>query len=213
MPLNPDSGFDRVASFYDPLAKLVFGSSLQNAQRCLLPFIPSGATILIIGGGSGWLLQQVLEHTSPERIVYLEASEKMLQLAQQQIPAPTIVEFRHGTDSDLHPHERFDIIITPFLLDLFPDERLSRLMQRLYSVLNPGGLWLFADFWPVQQKPLLWQKLLAKSMYLFFGLLSDVQGRKLPDYSRHFDELKLNEQQCAGFYNGFVQSRVYRKCI
>jgi tRNA (cmo5U34)-methyltransferase len=211
LPLNPDSGFDRVASFYDPLAKLVFGSSLQDAQYWLLPYIPSNSTILIIGGGSGWLLQQVLEHTSPKHIVYLEASEKMLQQAQQQIPAPTIVEFRHGTDADLQPHEQFDIIITPFLLDLFQDERLSQLMQRLYSVLEPGGLWLFADFWPVQQKLPFWQKLLAKSMYLFFGLLSDVQGRQLPDYSRHYNRLGLKEQQWAGFYNGFVQSKVYRK--
>jgi tRNA (cmo5U34)-methyltransferase len=211
LPLNPDCGFDRVAPFYDPLAKLVFGSSLQDAQRWLLPFIPSGATILIIGGGSGWLLQQVLEHTSPKQVVYLEASEKMLQLAQLQNPSPAIVEFRHGTDADLYPREQFDIIITPFLLDLFPDERLSRLVQRLYGVLDPGGLWLFADFWPVQQKTPIWQKLLAKSMYLFFGLLSDVQGRKLPDYRRHFVELGLKEQQCAGFYNGFVQSKVYRK--
>jgi tRNA (cmo5U34)-methyltransferase len=211
LPLNPDSGFDRVASFYDPLAKLVFGSSLQDAQRWLLPCIPSSSTILIIGGGSGWLLQQVLEHTSPVRIVYLEASGKMLQLAQQQNLAPPVVEFRHGTDADLPPHEEFDIIITPFLLDLFPEERLSRLMQRLYGVLDPGGLWLFADFWPVQQKPPLWQKLLAKSMYLFFGLLSDVQGRKLPDYRRHFDELGLKEKQCVGFYKGFVQSKIYRK--
>ncbi|WP_162427513.1 class I SAM-dependent methyltransferase [Pontibacter pudoricolor] len=211
MSLNPDSGFDRVASFYDLLARLVFGSSLQDAQRWLLPFIPSGSTILIIGGGSGWLLQQVLFHTSPKHVVYLEASEKMLQLAQQQNSFPAIVEFRHGTDGNLQPHERFDIIITPFLLDLFQEQRLSQLMQRLYAVLDPGGLWLFTDFWPVKQKPPFWQKLLAKSMYLFFGLLSDVQGRELPHYGRHFEGLGLKEQQSADFYNGFVQSKVYRK--
>jgi tRNA (cmo5U34)-methyltransferase len=211
LSLDPDSGFDRVASFYDPLAKLVFGNSLQDAQCWLLPFIPNGATLLIIGGGSGWLLKQVLRHTSPKHILYLEASEKMLQLARLQNPATTIVDFRHGTDADLHPHEQFDVVITPFLLDLFPDERLSQLMQRLYSVLDPSGLWLFSDFWPVQQKPPFWQKQLAKSMYLFFGLLSDVQGRQLPDYSRHFNRLGLEEQQRAGFYKGFVQSKVYQK--
>lgn len=211
MPQHPDSGFDLVASFYDPLAKLVFGSSLQDAQAWLLPYIPKGATVLIIGGGSGWLLKQVLLHTCPKQVVYLEASEKMLQLARQQNPASTIVTFRHGTDADLQPHEQFDVVITPFLLDLFPDERLSQLMQRLYAVLAPGGLWLFTDFWPVQHQPPFWQKLLAKSMYLFFGVLSGVQGRQLPDYHRHFSESGLKEQQRKVFYSGFVQSKVYRK--
>jgi len=209
LPQSPDSGFDRVVSFYDPLAKLVYGSALQDAQRWLLPFIPNGASILIIGGGSGWLLQQVLQQTSPGHILYLEASEKMLQKAMRLNPNQTIVEYRHGTDADLLPHEQFDIIITPFLLDLFPDVRLTELMQRLHSVLSPTGSWLFADFWPIQQNPPFWQKLLAKSMYLFFGFLSDVRGRKLPDYGKHFNRLGLQEIAAESFYNGFVQGKVF----
>ncbi|MEJ8758221.1 class I SAM-dependent methyltransferase [Pontibacter sp. H259] len=211
MPQSPDSGFDRVASFYDPLARLVYGSKLQEAQRWLLKFIPDGATILIIGGGSGWLLQQVLQHTSPSHVLYLEASEKMLLKAKQLNPNQIIVEFRHGTDTGLQPHVSFDVIITPFLLDLFPDARLNQLMGRIYTSLSTGGIWLFADFWPVEQKPPFWQKLLAKSMYLFFGLLSGVQATQLPDYRKRFNRLGLQEIASESFYNGFVQSKVFRK--
>ncbi|NEM98028.1 class I SAM-dependent methyltransferase [Pontibacter burrus] len=209
MPQNPDSGFDRVAAFYDPLARLVFGSALQDAQRCLLPYIPAGASVLIIGGGSGWILKEVLQQTSPKHILYLEASDKMLQKARQLNYSATIVDFRHGTDADLQPHEQFDLVITPFLLDLFPEQRLTQLMQQLYYSLAPGGLWLFADFWPVQQKPPFWQKLLAKSMYLFFGVLSDVQAKQLPNYGMHFINLGFQEKYSQSFYNGFVQAKVF----
>lgn len=209
MPQNPDSGFDRVASFYDPLARLVFGSALQDAQHWLLHYIPAGASVLIIGGGSGWILKEVLQQTSPKHILYLEASEKMLQKAKQLNYSATIVEFRHGTDADLQPHEQFDVVITPFLLDLFPKQRLTQLMQWLNYSLAPSGLWLFADFWPVKQKPPFWQKLLTKSMYLFFGVLSDVQTQDLPDYGKHFSRLGLHEKYSQSFYKGFVQAKVF----
>ena len=211
MPQNPDSGFDRVAAFYDPLARLVFGSALQDAQHWLLPYIPAGASVLIIGGGSGWILKEVLQQTTPNHILYLEASEKMLQKAKQLNYSATIIDFRHGTDADLQPYEQFDVVITPFLLDLFLEQRLTQLMQRLNYILVPGGLWLFADFWPVKPNPHFWQKLLAKSMYLFFGVLSDVQARQLPDYSKHFSSLGLKEKYNQSFYKGFVQAKVFCK--
>jgi tRNA (cmo5U34)-methyltransferase len=206
-----DSGFNQVAAFYDPLAKLVFGTNLEKAQNWLLPYIPDGATILIIGGGSGWLLKQILLNTSPAHVLYLEASEKMLDLARQLNQQPEVVTYRLGTDADIQTHEQFDVIITPFILDLYPEHRLTQLMHRLNNVLALGGLWLFADFWPVQQKPPVWQKLLAKSMYLFFGLLSGVRASQLPDYDKHFRQLNLQEQASEQFYKGFVQAKVFRK--
>ena len=209
MPQVQDNGFDRVASFYDPLARLVYSTALQDAQCWLLPYIPAGASVLIIGGGSGWLLQQVLQHSAPKYILYLEASANMLQKAKQLNSGTAIVEFRHGTDADLSPHDRFDVVITPFLLDLFPADRLTQLMQRLHATLVPGGLWLFADFWAVEASPPIWQKLLAKSMYLFFGFLSNVQARHLPDYGKHFSSFGLQELAHAEFYKGFVQAKVF----
>lgn len=213
MHLNPDSGFDRVASFYDPLARLVFGSSLQDAQNWLLTFIPKDSTILIIGGGSGWILEQILQYTSPKHILYLEASAAMLQKARNRNHGKAQVEFRLGTDASLRADEQFNVIITPFILDLFPPNRLSQLMHRLNQVLAPKGLWLFTDFWPIHQKLPFWQKLLKRSMYLFFGFLSKVQAKQLPDYQRHFDELSLQELHTCSFYKGFIQSKVFRKSI
>lgn len=216
MPTLPDSGFSRIAPLYDILAKLVFGKSLQKAQLYLLPYIPENSKVLLIGGGSGWLLEQLIFTGKYLDILYVDAAPGMLQLAQKKYSSLKAthncqVEFRLGTELSVLPTEQFDIIVTPFLLDLFPAPRLQQLMQKLATALHPKGLWLFADFWPENQPPVWWQKLLIWGMYTFFGIVSDVQPNALPDYAPHFDRLGLQEIANQSFYAGFVQAKVYTK--
>ena len=216
MPTLPDSGFDRAAPFYDPLAQLVYGNALKKSQLYLLSFIPDNCRVLVIGGGSGWLLEQLL-HTNKElQFLYLEASPKMLQQAKQKYDQlhqfhTCKVDFRLGNEQTLRQHEQFDIVITPFILDLFPPKRLQQLMQKLDEALSENGLWLFADFWTVQQPPAWWQKVLTWSMYTFFGVVSDVKAKELPDYAKHFQRLRYREVASESFYGGFVQSKVFER--
>ena len=217
MPKLPDSGFDRVSAFYDPLSRLVFGGALEQAQLALLPFVPDKARVLLIGGGSGKLLEQLLGTGKKLQILYLEASPNMLRKAQQRAQAriqsinSAEVDFRLGTEDALLPQEQFEVVLTPFLLDLFPAPRLRHLMQRLHAALAPGGHWLFVDFWPVAAPPPLRQRLLLKGMYVFFGLLSDVKATGLPDFEVQFRQLYLQEVYSAQFYRGMVQAKVYRR--
>ncbi|MBC5993458.1 class I SAM-dependent methyltransferase [Pontibacter cellulosilyticus] len=216
MPKLPDSGFDRVAPFYDKLARLVYGSSLQKAQLYLLPFVPDKSRVLIIGGGSGWLLQQLILTGKQLDILYLDASPAMLHHAKSKYSQLSFshsckVEFRLGTEAALLPHDEFKVIITPFLLDLFPPQRLQQLMQRLSDALASGGQWLFADFWPVQQPARWWQKVLVWGMYTFFGAVSDVEAKELPDYGVYFKQLGLQEVSTKSFYAGFVQAKVFER--
>mgnify|MGYP005750290833 CR=1 FL=1 len=216
MPKLPDSGFDRAAAFYDPLAKLVYGSALKDSQLYLLPFIPDNCRVLIIGGGSGWLLEQLLHTGKQLDILYLEASPKMLQQAKQKYDRfhhhhTCKVTFRLGNEQALLPHETFEVVFTPFLLDLFPPQRLQQLMQKLDEALLEDGLWLFADFWPVQNPSIWWQKILSWSMYTFFGVISGVEARRLPDYRYHFEQLGYREVVSRSFYGGFVQAKVWER--
>lgn len=211
-----ESGFDRVVSFYDPLARIVFGDAQLQAQKVLLPFIRENSDVLIVGGGSGWLLEQVLKTGNGLRIVYLDASPRMVSRARdktfKQIAAcKNEVQFRVGTEKAIQSEEAFDVIITPFLLDLFPDQRLATLMKGLNAALRKDGQWLFADFWPVEQPAPLWQRLLLKAMYIFFGAVSGVRATRLPDFSHHFKELQMQEIYTESFYKGMIQAKVFMK--
>ncbi|SFG35032.1 class I SAM-dependent methyltransferase [Pontibacter chinhatensis] len=216
MPQLPDSGFNRVAPFYDALARLVYGNALEQAQLALLPFVPQQTRVLVIGGGTGWLLEQLLQTGKKLDILYLEAAPAMLQRAERKYskykkPLHCHVTFRLGTEQSINPGEQFDVIFTPFLLDLFPPQRLQVLMSKLAAALSPDGQWLFADFWPVQQPAPWWQHLLIRGMYTFFGWLSNVQATQLPDYKAHFDALGFREKYSQPFYGGMVQAKALER--
>jgi tRNA (cmo5U34)-methyltransferase len=82
MPNN--FSFNTIAPFYDFLVRLVFQQRLQEAQESLLVQIPEKGRVLILGGGTGWVLTRLLELKPEVSIVYVEVSEKMLALSQQR---------------------------------------------------------------------------------------------------------------------------------
>ena len=56
MPAN----YNKIAPVYDMLSRLVFGKAIVNAQRRLLPGLPRGEyRLLIVGGGTGWILDEL----------------------------------------------------------------------------------------------------------------------------------------------------------
>ncbi|MBC8084152.1 MAG: class I SAM-dependent methyltransferase, partial [Hymenobacter sp.] len=132
--LHPDSGFDRVATFYDPLSRLVYGRALLRAQQfALTAGLPPGAPhLLVIGGGTGRVLLEILRRRPQATVLYLEASPLMLDQARaglhRHLPAAAAqVEFRLGTEVALPGRETFDGLVTFFFLDLFEPVRLRQL--------------------------------------------------------------------------------------
>ncbi|SDJ87514.1 Methyltransferase domain-containing protein [Catalinimonas alkaloidigena] len=204
--------FDRIAPWYDGLAALVFGNRLRRAQAQFLHYIPPHSRVLVLGGGSGWLLEQVLRLHPAVSVVYLEASHAMLEAARQRTQplAHQRVEFRQGTETDLHPQETFDVVLTFFVLDLFTNQALPTAMLRLYQALRPGGHWLFTDFdWPERRPAFWWEQGLIWGMYRFFGVVSEVCARQLPPYRAAFEALPL---QCrASVQRGLLHSAVWQK--
>lgn len=208
--------FDWVAWFYDPLARLIFGNAIRQSQVALLPFIPPRADLLIVGGGTGWLLEDLARLNQPLHIVYLELSPRMLARARGRLACLPLhelqVDFREGTEDDLGPGDAFDVIFTPFVLDLYPEKALLQMMHRLRRHLKPGGRWLVADFFtdPTRtgwQK--WWQSTLLQAMYTFFGWLCGLDNHALPHLDRLFQKLPLALEHTQFFYQGFIRSQVY----
>jgi SAM-dependent methyltransferase len=212
MPL-PDSGFDYVAAFYDPLAHLVYGPALQQAQQAALAALPEGAPrVLIIGGGTGWVLGEVLRLRPEAQVLYLEASPRMLSRSQEFLRQhwPTMapqVEFRLGTEAALHPEERFEAVVTFFFLDLFEPTRLRQLMAQLQAARRPGAPWLLADF---AQPQTWWQRGLLAAMYAFFGLTTGISARRRPPIEAELQRLHLVPRPVGAFFGGMVEATVWQ---
>ena len=76
MPNN----YDAAAWFYDGLSRLVFGDALVRAQRFLVEHIAAESKLLIVGGGTGWILEEIaLMQPASLKIINVEISEKMMR--------------------------------------------------------------------------------------------------------------------------------------
>ena len=209
-----DTGFDATAWWYDALATAVFGRALRRAQQAALAAgLPAGAPrVLIIGGGTGWVLGQVLQRRPAAQVLYLEASGRMLGRSrawlQRHAPQHTRqVEFRLGTEQDLLPNERFDAVVTFFFLDLFRPERLHRIAQRLRAAQAPGAAWLLADFGPPRR---WWHRALLGLMYWFFRLTAGIEARQRPPIEAALAAQGLQMTPAERFFGGMVEASVWR---
>ncbi|MDF3077429.1 MAG: methyltransferase protein [Sphingobacteriaceae bacterium] len=204
--------YDPVAPFYDRLAALVFGKSQVNAQKWLLQFIKPESRVLIVGGGSGWILEEIaVEHQQGLHIVYVEKSAKMLALSQQRSCGRNLVEFVHSDISNFKSEQSFDAVFTGFLFDNFPQQLAGEVFNSLSAQLLPGGLWLYADFEQNSNTKTV-HKLMLKAMYWLFRVLCKVETSQLPHMNSSFEKGYETLKQ-RRFYSGFITSRAYRKVL
>jgi tRNA (cmo5U34)-methyltransferase len=200
--------YNAVAPYYDRLAKMVFGNSIRISQLVHLPLIPEGGNILILGGGSGWLLKEVMLR-SPRKVWYVEASSAMISLSKKSIPDNGYVVFVHGGLDSIPSSVVFDVVLANFFLDQFSDGEIREMLEIIYSALDEQGLLLVTDF----QKDAFWKQVFLKVMYLFFNVAGAIRNHKLPDWNGTVRERGFRPIAEATFYARFIRSVAFRKQI
>jgi len=205
MPAN----FNNSAWFYDALGRMVYGRALINAQLFLLKFIPAGSKILIVGGGTGWVLEEITKLHSDGLIVrYVEIAPKMMALSKKRHTGANAVTFINAAVEDVPLSGDFDVVMTPFLFDNFMQGSVERIFAHLQAGLKPEGLWLNSDF---QLTGKLWQSVLLKTMFWFFRIVCNIEASKLPDIEKQFELFGYKNIRQKTFYGNFVSSTVYRR--
>lgn len=203
------SNYDNSAFFYDRLSRLVYGKALVNAQLYLLQQVPPNSSVLIVGGGTGWILEELSNiHYSGLDITYVEISSRMTALAQKRITGINKVTFIIDAIENTPITQTYDVVITPFLFDNFTEETLAKTFNRIHQQLKPKGLWLCTDF---QLTSPLWQKVLLKSMYLFFKILCGIETLSMPKIENQFGQHGYRTIATKTFYGDFIVSTRYQK--
>ena len=107
--------------------------------------------VLVLGEGNGRFLLECRKLLGSARIICVDASGRMLELARQRLARAGVnvegVEFVHADVLTWAPPRRaFDLIITHFFLDCFKAEQLEPLLTALARTSCPRAVWLIADF-------------------------------------------------------------------
>jgi ubiquinone/menaquinone biosynthesis C-methylase UbiE len=200
------SGFDYVAPLYDSLARLVFGKSIVDAQTYFLNQIPPHARVLILGGGTGWLLERLLRAEPTCFVWYVEKSSKMIERSRKR-KTDNRVYFIHGTEENIPADLKFDVIITNFYLDLFLDSTLQHIMQHIHLYTLPTTRWLVSEF---VNSGKWWHRWLLKVMYFFFRMVCNIEANQLPPWHQQMQRgwVEIN----AGlWYGNFIRSNVWQR--
>lgn len=109
--------------------------------------------VLIIGGGDGGILREVLKHPTVDAVTQVEIDQQVIDMCKQYLPKHSAGAFEHskanvviadGVDFVTDCTEKFDVIISDSTDPIGPGEVLftSRFYQGIQSCLNDGGVFV-----------------------------------------------------------------------
>ncbi len=201
-------GYDSVAAVYDPLARFFLGRSMNRARASFLTRFRPGARILILGGGTGDLLPELLAAVPTVRVDFVEPSQAMLRRARRRAGTGAAgVTFVRGDHSCI-PGSGYDVVCTNFLLDGLCKQEAEQVMEEVKGRLQPNGTWLITDFHASRR---LSHRLLTITMYCFFRGVAGIRATALPDYDVLFARHGLCMERENCFMGGFIRARLYRR--
>lgn len=204
--MKTNSGFDFLAPFYDLLTRMVFGKSIVQAQLVFLHKIQPDSKILILGGGTGWVLEKLSEGHASCEIWYVDLSFRMIEKARSR-KVTNKINFIHGTEAEIPCDIQFDAIITNFYLDLFSDLELKRIVKLITQRLKISSVWIVTDF----VDRVWWQTGLLKMMYTFFRVVCRIDATKLPGWELVLRESGWRETGSVYCFSSFIKSSVFIK--
>lgn len=109
--------------------------------------------VLIIGGGDGGMLREVLRHEGVEQVTQVEIDQAVIDMCTEYLPNHSAGAYDHpkthvviadGVDFVNETNEKFDVIISDCTDPIGPGEVLfsSRFYEGCKRCLNPGGVFV-----------------------------------------------------------------------
>jgi cyclopropane fatty-acyl-phospholipid synthase-like methyltransferase len=152
--------------------------------------LPSGARVLELGSGPGFLAHRVLQRcTNVETYTLLDFSEPMLALSRKRLAAFPAASFVHASfkseDWTIRVEGRFDGVLSMQAVHELRNKRHApRLYEQVYQVLAAPGLLLVCDHTPFDDS--------ATSMALYMTEREQQQALTGAGFANVHIELSLN---------------------
>ena len=139
-------GFDAIAFAYDTLTRIVFGRAIAKSQLQFLKLLGECNHVLVLGGGTGWWMNDFLQANPNTRITFIDASSEMIRIAREKTNRSSEVNFIHGTEDSIPIDITFDAVVVFYFLDLFTNDSLPGVIKKIKHTLSYNALWLATDF-------------------------------------------------------------------
>lgn len=211
--MNAEPNFDRIARWYQVLEYLTLGRWLERTRFHFLPRIHSVQNALVLGDGDGRFLARLLNNHSSVHATAVDTSAVMLDLLSARCRSDAVrLHIVHENVLDYVPdhHDRYDLVVTHFFLDCLTEQQVNQLVEQLAPVLSPNAIWLFSDFQIPPGKLTIPAKLLVRSLYLAFRLLTRLDVTALPDHASAFKRAGLVRSDQQKFLGGILVTELWK---
>lgn len=203
-------GFNLLAPIYDGVVFLFFRKAFSRLQQQLFSDLTSAEKCLIIGGGSGEVLENAIYQKLASKYYYAELSDVMIEKTKTRISRlnhSSSIEF--SNDWTTWKEQSFNFIILPFVLDCYSETELQSLISELVSCLSPKGKILFIDF--NQEPEFGYEADFAKAglitmLYAFFNIATGISATKLPAFNSLFIAQGLIAEKRILIKKGWIQA-------
>jgi len=185
-PLRPSlPNFNPIATPYRWLEYLTFGPTLQRCRTHFIPAVTDKKSALVLGDGDGRFLAQLFLHANPAlQAEAVDTSTAMLRLLEaRNAPNAARLHTHHTNALNFTPTRSYDLIATNFFLDCLTQPELDSLIHRLTPALQPHAVWLISDFRIPTGPMRIPAKLLVRSLYLAFRIITGLQTTHLPGHA------------------------------
>ena len=209
--------FDRLAPHYRWMEFILTGEKLQRCRLAWLNEVRNCREVLIVGEGPGRFLPLCVRELPAARIVCVDASRAMLDRARASLSRAggdgQRVEFVHAAVPEWQPPAAtFDLIVTHFFLDCFPEPMLTQVVASLARAAKPAARWLVADFQiPPSGVSRLRAKLILALAYQFFRGVTNLPAKRLesPDAALAHHGFRLQGRREFNF--GLLRSDLWAR--
>ncbi|MDG2455479.1 MAG: class I SAM-dependent methyltransferase [Bacteroidia bacterium] len=203
--------YNFVAPYYSWLSYTVHGKDLINIQLDLIETLPDQGNILIMGGGSGDIIPHLYKHSPHLKIDYIDASSKMIALAQTKKTAGQQISFIHA-DTIPKPNYRYDAVFCAFFLDLYAEEEILNWLSAFDAVCTPKYSLHVADFQLNNSvKFRFWRMILIRLSILFFKLTTNHSTWKLEDIFTLIAKSNYKSIHVSYLKDNFLCLHVFKK--
>ncbi len=183
-----EANFDLIAKPYRWLEYLTFGRALQKTRLHYLPALLNSRNALVLGDGDGRFTAALLAANPNIHVLAVDTSAAMLQLLRQRCES-TIPNSTHRLRTQqanaltLPLEDTYDLTVTHFFLDCLTQPELDAIVPRIAKKMQPAALWLLSDFRIPTNLAKLPARLLIRSLYLAFRIVTNLRTTALPDHA------------------------------
>lgn len=196
--------YDRIIRTYIP-----YYDESRRVQLDLLAAaaLPSAASIIDLGGGTGSLAEAILVRFPQASVLVRDIDPAMLEQASGRL-LRFGARAQLGTGAFLDPLPEADAVLCAFALHHVPDlEQKTEVYRRIRAALRPGGVFLNTDavsgpFWPQLRDE--WAAFMATQ-----GFTLEQGYQNLEDWSEEDTYFSVREELQAMTAAGFEQAECF----